>query len=211
MIESRVRNIPIWLHNDEALSNAIRRSQDFWEGDILDYIRDNFPVQKVIFDVGANVGNHSLYFATFLEYTKIVAFEPYIESFKLLQMNLNRFDSGRVLVYQQGISDQQEWTNLVINHSNLGANEIHPDAVGERVYVNTLNEFGTWFHPVTLIKIDAEWWEPQVLAGANEIIQRDHPLILIEDSRKEYGKLLPDYDLHMGWEWHNTYLYKWRE
>lgn len=211
MIETRLRGIPFYTHDNEDLSNAIRRNGDFWEADILDYLRDNYPNQSTIVDAGANIGNHTLYFATFFNYDKIVAFEPCGQNFSLLTINLSHYDPSKILLYPQGLSDKAEWTTLVTNCSNLGANEIHPDAQGERVYVDTLDQYSKWFGPVTLLKIDVEWWEPKVLMGAQKTLERDHPLILIEDTRQEYGKLLPQYELVQSWEHHNTFLYKWRE
>lgn len=214
MIETRLRSIPFYTHDDEDLSNAIRRNGDFWEGDILDYIRDTFPVQKVVLDIGANIGNHTVYFATYLqEYTKIIAFEPLLRNYEILKKNTERFDRSKVFLYQQGLSDSPAWMSIHANVGNLGASEmtLNPEYTDERVFTNTVDEMSQWFHPVTLMKIDVEWWEPQVLRGAQETIQRDHPLILIEDSEKKYGSLLPDYELLMAWDHHRTYLYKWRE
>jgi FkbM family methyltransferase len=206
-----VRGIPFLLHEDEDLSNAIRRSKDFWEGDILDYIRDNFPTHSVILDIGANIGNHTVYFATYLNYTKIVAFEPVARNFFLLQQNIQKFSGSRLLVYQRGLSDKAEWTGIEPNVGNLGASEIHADG-SERVYVDTVDNVAEWWYaPITLMKIDVEWHEPQVLRGAEKTIQKHKPLILIEDTKREYGKLLPDYEMIMAWEHHNTFLYRWKK
>jgi len=210
LIESRVRGIPLWLHEDEDLSNAIRRDKDFWEGDILDYIRDNFPKQSIILDIGANIGNHTLYFATYLDYIKIIAFEPLQRNYNVLLQNIQRFSGSKVFVYDRGLSDQARWTGIAPNVSNLGASEIHMDG-SERVYVDTVDNVAEWWYaPITLMKIDVEWHEPQVIKGAEQTIQKHKPLILIEDTRNEYGELLPDYDMIMAWKHHNTYLYKWR-
>jgi FkbM family methyltransferase len=211
LIETRVRGIPLWVHEDEDLSNAIKGGWDFWEGDILDYIRDNFSKQSIILDIGANIGNHTVYFATYLDYIKIVAFEPLKRNYKVLLQNIQRFSSSKLLAYERGLSDHEGWTGMTPNVSNLGASEIHEDG-SERVYVQTVDSVAEWWYaPITLLKIDVEWHEPQVLKGAEKTIQKHKPLILIEDTKEEYGKLLPDYEMIMAWKHHNTFLYRWKQ
>lgn len=213
MKQIRVRGLPLYVHDDnESLSAAIIRNGDFWEGDILDYIRDNFPDQNVILDVGANIGNHTVYFGHYLNYRKIIAYEPDIDNWNILFENVKRFDRDKVSISHSGISDKAEWITFVANTINRGAGELHPEADGQRVYVETIDSQSRWYHPVTLMKIDVEWWEPKVLAGAQETLKRDHPLVLVEDVKQEYEKYFPEgYKIHKAWEHHNTYLYKWED
>jgi len=42
--------------------------------------------------------------------------------------------------------------------------------------IDHLNNHG----PVGLMKIDVEWWERQVVRGAMELINRDHPHLIVE-------------------------------
>src|SRR5260221_8795610 len=77
----------------EDFSDAIIRDNDFYERDILDYIRDNYPIHECILDVGANIGNHTVYFAKYLDYKAIVAFEPIPDNFVLLKENIKDLDN----------------------------------------------------------------------------------------------------------------------
>ena len=94
----------------------------------------------------------------------------------------------------------------------MGACEIsEEDPNGERVYVDTIDDISYWIHPkgkITLLKIDVEWHEPQVLKGAERVLREDKPLVLIEDTDRQYEKLFPEnYKLLYEWKHHNTYLY----
>jgi hypothetical protein len=94
----------------------------------------------------------------------------------------------------------------------MGACEVHSDITDTRD-----NYVRAWqvrvddlllLQPVTLMKIDVEWYEPQVLLGAKNIMESDKPLILIEDAKGEYAQLLPpEYELLQAWLAHKTYLY----
>jgi FkbM family methyltransferase len=208
LIEVIVRNIPLYIHEDGPLSNSIRRDNDFFEAEILDYLRDNFNKQNVILDIGANIGNHTIYFAKNFEYEKIYAFEPILANFEILDANCARLapDIGRA---NYALSDRYGTLNMSINYGNMGASEVNPEG-SVTVPCCPLDGAGE-FGRISLIKIDVEWHEPEIIAGAEETIQRDHPLILIEDANNEYASLLPDYECIKAWEGHKTYLYKWRD
>ena len=40
-------------------------------------------------DVGANIGNHTSFFENFLEFDRIIAFEPIIDNFVILKTNIH--------------------------------------------------------------------------------------------------------------------------
>jgi FkbM family methyltransferase len=203
----KIRGVELELHHDEALSNHIRRTQDFFETDILDFLRDNFPVHGTILDVGANIGNHSVYFANFLTYGSIIAFEPVPENFDLLKRNLRPYNNIGLVEY--AVSNVTQTVEIARNRENMGAGEVRPTGGDLEVQAISIDSIG--LQAVTLIKIDVEWHEPQVLEGAQDTIYICRPLILIEDANKQYAKLLPDYDLIKAWEHHKTYLYQWRD
>lgn len=199
----KIRGIEIQLHPNEALSNHIRRENDFFEADILDYLRDHHQAQKVIVDVGANIGNHTLYFANFLKYEKIVSFEPLPANFEILEANLPYFN---IELHQLALSDKKTALKMTPNVGNMGASRIDGQG-GIEVEAITLDSLN--LKNVTLIKIDVENHEPLVLEGAKDTILRCHPLILIEDWNYSYGNLFPDYVLEKSWPKHRTYLYCW--
>jgi FkbM family methyltransferase len=200
-----IRGIEVALHEDEMLSNHIRETRDFFEADILDYIKEHYPQQKTIVDVGANIGNHSIYFANFLKYEAILCFEPVPENFDLLVKNMTRYSGIGMTGY--ALSNKAGTLRMRPNRENMGASQ-----VDENGSLETQCYPLDWFslQDVTLLKIDVEWHEPEVLSGAQDTIWRSHPLILIEDIENRYGHLLPDYTLEAGWPQHSTYLYKWR-
>jgi len=66
----QIRGLNLFVYNNESVSNHLRQKKDFFESTTLDYLRDRHKIQKVIIDAGANIGNHSVYFANFLKLTK---------------------------------------------------------------------------------------------------------------------------------------------
>ena len=193
------------LHDEpEALSNRIYREQDYFERPLLDYIQTYFPVHEVILDVGANIGNHTVYFAKYLKYIQIIAFEPIEENFKLL--DLNTLDIPRLRLRNEAVGDGTLDVMMKKEPENMGACEVTPtgDIKAHQVRLDDLFVIPR----VSLIKIDVEWYEPFVLMGAKDLIASDRPLILIEDAKQEFGDLLPSYyALLQSWPDERTYLY----
>lgn len=208
MSDITLRGIPVSLHPvGEALSDAVRRDGDFFEAEILDYIRDNYRIQKTIIDVGSNIGLHTVYFAAHLEYDAIIAFEPIIDNYNLLRENIKDF-SG-VTLRNEAAGETTTTVKMTINRGNMGACEIDPYGT---VSVQQTRLDDLFVGEVSLIKIDVEWAEIQVLEGARNLILEDKPLILIEDSNFSYTDYLQrlGYEIESSWPRHKTYLYKWR-
>lgn len=199
------------VHDEgEMLSDHIARTQDYFEKDILEYMADKYPQQDVILDIGANIGNHTAYFAQYLENSAVIAFEPVKENFDLLRYNA-RYPNVIMRNEAVGAFRGRAWVD--INRKNMGACEIidneriateHNMPRVQQVRVDDL----LLIRPVTLMKIDVEWYEPEVLLGAKAIMESDKPLILIEDANGVYADLLPsEYELLEAWLAHKTYLY----
>lgn len=197
-------DVELLVHDEgEMFSDALVRDKNFYEYDILEYIRENYPVHECILDVGANIGNHSLYFDKYLDYKSVVAFEPVPDNFNLLKENTKK--SYSIWCRPEAVGEFTGTVNMRINRSNMGACEVDPNG-SLKVHQVKLNDI---FVPqVTLIKLDTEWSEPGVLEGARDLILEDQPLILIEDVNNQYGALLPSfYRMIKGWDHHKTYLY----
>lgn len=198
-----LRGQPFEVHNDEALSNHIKRENDFFEAEILDYLATHHNKQRVVIDVGANIGNHSVYFARFLDYGFIVSMEPMPENYALLRRNMEPYNY--IALIQCAASDHTGDAKMFLNSVNYGASFIDTEGPVE---VKTLTIDRMMLSDVTLIKIDVEGHEPQVIEGANETIARNQPIILIEDWEQSYSELLPDnYELYHAWDKHHTYLF----
>ena len=201
-----IRGIEMALFGKDSLSNHIRREKDFFEANILDYIKDNHPVQKTIIDAGASLGNHTVYFANFLKYDSIHCFEPIPDIFKLLEINANY---PNVHLYNKALSHINETLHMYFNRINTGASKVKSGGAVEveAITIDSLN-----LQDVTFIKIDVEDSEEYVVKGARETINRCHPLVMVEDYRnRPWGELLPGYVLERGWPNQNTFLYKWVE
>lgn len=200
--------LPVLHPPGDFVSDEIRRTGVPFEAVILDELVRRVTRPGVIVDVGAHIGNHTVFFAEYLPHTAIHAFEPWADNRELLERNVARFPE--VQVHPLALSDRRRQFPMMAD-ANLGhvrAAE-HPADVQQTPQAVPLDELE--LTDVTLLKIDVEGHEPQVLAGAALTIARSRPLILIEDwTRGTYvglPELLP-YRQAVEWPEHQTFLYE---
>src|SRR5438874_6313231 len=69
---------------DDHISNTIRRLDTFYENDLLEHMYRSIPHSGVFLDVGANIGNHTVFLASFMA-EHVVSFEPHPGLFEVLR------------------------------------------------------------------------------------------------------------------------------
>jgi FkbM family methyltransferase len=169
------------------ISRCMRRGL-FYEHVLLEHIyRKGFTGRAV--DVGANIGNHTLWFAIVCG-MPTTAFEPiYTEHLRdNIMLNLAG-DRAEIESFALGDCDGTATHHGQGRLSPAGADRLAdpsgPDVasglrgeIGRVVKVRTLDSFN--LQNVTMIKIDVEGMEPAVLRGGEKTIRRDRPVIYAE-------------------------------
>lgn len=132
-------------------------------------------------DIGANIGNHSRYFAA--HFDRVVAFEPNPPVAAVLRANVM---DRRVEVVEMGLSDRPGELNFSVNQTNLGASRVTADPGGITIKVDTLDRLTgpLGLDNVRFIKMDVERHEEQVLAGAEALLASQRPVIAMEGHYK---------------------------
>jgi FkbM family methyltransferase len=162
---------------------GIEREQSrglFFEAMELEELRKVVKPGAYVVDVGANTGNHTIFFAGPMQASSVLPFEPLPAAADALRASVARnalknVDLSRLGV---GVSDRDDRMRLVFSgRGGLGATSLEPDPAGE-ISVATLDSMVSG--RVDLLKIDVEGMEMSVLAGSRELIRRWKPLIFIE-------------------------------
>lgn len=192
------KKITINLHENEIVSSIINSSGGFFETKFLEFVRNNFQKQKTIVDIGANIGNHSLFFSEFLEHDEIICFEPFEKNVELLKLNLMG-KNCKIMDYALSDSDSEK---ILYNSqsNNFGGFSLHSYdgskgenksfIVKDKVVTKTLDSLN--ISNITMIKIDVEGHENSVLNGGVETIKRNSPIIFIENLSSGYPNLFKD-------------------
>lgn len=173
-----------WTNPHDPIQGRIRHGE-FYEAEELAILSRHFPVGGVLIDVGANVGNHSLYFGKMMSASKIIPIEPNPQVIPLLLANImlnglkERVDLSHI---GKGLSDKaaggfamQERTHNIGGArmlENKGDIEVIPG-----------DSFGVEAAPA-MIKIDVEGMEMQVLDGFSDTLRLHKPVLFVEVDRR---------------------------
>lgn len=147
----------------------------FYEHKLLYYI-SSLQLQGTYIDVGANIGNHTIYFAAFCPSDFVFSFEPLPKQYNLLQsnINLNEKFKNKIFTFNCGCSQSN---NQVENTVGKEKYTFQTQTIDSIIFNSDYNYLAS---KVSLIKIDVEGMEKAVLAGATKTLQRYAPLLFIE-------------------------------
>lgn len=186
------------------VKNGIDREVLFlgaYEKPILYFMRDVMQLiysnQGVFLDVGANVGQHSLFMSRYVK--EVHAFEPYepvLERFRRMQ-EIN--DVKNIVIHPVGLGNESKKllfyeppeTNLgqgsfleAFSSQNTSSKELEI-VVGDEI-LQSVNVISS----VNLIKVDVEGYEKPVLQGLSRTLNANRPIVVFEihiSSRNSFG------------------------
>lgn len=162
------------IERDTHLGKWVQESgQLFSEATRADFAPFIKPGDHVI-DVGACIGNYT---ALFLELVgpsgTVSAIEPNPEPFQCLQINC-----PKAHCFQIGCSDECDSCSIDNRDDNIGAAFLIPCHFGG-IKCHTLDCLFPTEMP-SLLKIDVEGMECEVLEGARKLLERSKPVLFIE-------------------------------
>ena len=176
--------ITFFSENDFDLIQKHHVAGEFYEPEELEILRRHFT-GGTFFDVGANVGNHSVFAAKILKANRIVAFEPNKRAFDILRINLllNGI-SDRSIAYDVGLAGAEGRASINVPRYNLGEARLSLDATAGGIRLVTGDSIPDNADPIGMIKIDTEGFEMDVLSGLQKTIAKHRPPIFIEVDHK---------------------------
>ena len=147
---------------------------------------------EAVLDIGANIGNHSVFLSKFFK--NVYAFEPNPITYEVLKINAKYASVKKnIKPLNFGLSNKETNLPFYISDHNMGASQIvstESDAIKREnnisVFVKTADDVDEIKdEDISLIKIDIEGHEIKALKGAEKILTSKKPLILFEQSEKE--------------------------
>jgi len=133
-------------------------------------------------DVGAHVGLWSRVMA--MDFTKVTAFEPLAEHRACFVRNV---EAANVNLLPHAVGSQSGIINIHMPHDNTG--HAHVLDQGEKCRMIAIDSIT--LDPIDFLKIDVEGFEQPVVMGAEQTINRDRPVIIVEqkaDNAERYGR-----------------------
>jgi FkbM family methyltransferase len=172
---------------DMLLSKDVEESGrlDVAEG-FLEPLRVFIPQGGVVVDAGACIGDHTVTYAEMVgKLGKVYAFEPPGPALRCLLYNVR--DLPQVEVHGRALGDVVHLATLQTDGHNLGASRLVGDANGG-VVVRPLDAVLPSLTRLDFVKIDVEGYEPYVLSGAQTLLSKFRPVMLIEINKDMLGR-----------------------
>ncbi|AVM75562.1 FkbM family methyltransferase [Magnetospirillum gryphiswaldense] len=148
----------------------------------------------VFLDIGANVGQHSLFMSRHVD--QVHAFEPWPSAIVRLRSLLADNGVANIHVHELALGDTECPLPFYAPASaNLGTGSFCPNvnentAVGRlpvRVADSVIKELG--LARVDLIKIDTEGFEVRILSGLKDTLARHGPVVVVEFALSQHENL----------------------
>ncbi len=150
-----------------------------WEARNVELLEEHVAPNSVVVEVGAHIGSHTVPIARMVgRCGRAYAFEPQRKLYRELHRNLalNGVTNVVPLRYAIGAGEARIIEMDQPTPGNEGGTSIGTG--GDEAELRNLDSFG--FERVSVLKIDVERYEDEVLDGAVDTIRRNRPVILIE-------------------------------
>ena len=194
-------------HEDDHISKALLTSRNFYEYKLLLYIKLMRIKGDCAIDVGANIGNHSIFFGNFI-CEKIISVEPNEDLIDTLSSNLRNNNCNYQTIFKGLGKLPSRGTLKFPAKNNIGAARIE---VGSgAIEIDTLDNIAPT-SGVCLVKVDVEGMELDVLMGGSQLLKIQHPDLIVEAAAPHELIKISDYLLRLGYEplarWNATPTY----
>lgn len=192
IVEFLAFDTPIRLHLPQAATDAVQRlillHGTFYETRQMTQVLPMIPRDAVIVDAGANIGNHTVFFAKVCQAREVHAFEPLRSVFAILQRNVALNALGNVRCHNLALGASEGRATLHnFPHVNIAASVFGATADGDYPMAS-LDALA--LPRMDVLKIDVEGAQVPLLEGARQSILRHRPLVWIE-LRPNHGEYEP--------------------
>ena len=149
-----------------------------------------------VVDIGANVGHYTKRFSELVgTHGRVIAFEPVPTTFSLLSANTQLFKHPNVTLINAAVSEKLDIVGMSMPEFSTGLSNYYEahisSAKDSALSVLTLSIDSININQrITLVKIDAEGHEAFVLAGMQKLIEKYHPILIVENPSKEISENL---------------------
>lgn len=179
--------IPI-VFNNRAEAQKVMQGE-VWEQETLEFLREQAGDGDVV-HAGTFFGDMLPGLSSACGIKGVVwAFEPNEISYKAAKMTAKINQASNIILTHAALGECEGMTDMLVRNAgghNLGGicriepEKKHPPALTDRVRVVSLDQIIPQHRRVSVIHLDVEGYEHQVLKGALSLIRKDRPVIVLE-------------------------------
>ncbi|MCH5259480.1 MAG: FkbM family methyltransferase [Lachnospiraceae bacterium] len=173
----------------DTIQMEIARDDDFYDGKNLEYLKEKIiKPGMVILDIGANIGNHTVFFAKKCMAAHVYSIEPQKNVYEILEKNisLNSLDDV-CTIYNIALGESLGKADIAFyNRTNCGGTRLTMSDDGD-IVMSTLD--GMNLPDIDFVKIDVEGFEYNVLKGGEKLLRSMSPILYVEINDENYQKV----------------------
>ena len=175
-------------YKTDLIQRSILTNRNYFEYDLLWNLAFNWNEgilakkikDKAMLDIGANIGNHTLFFMNECGASFAHCFEPIKGTFEILKRNI--FENGlydKVRLYNVAIGKKEGNAEIASFHEdNLGGTCLKDQDNGQ-IKVVPIDSLEIE-NDVAFVKIDVEGFELNAVLGMQNFLKKLHPVVFIE-------------------------------
>ena len=186
---------------DVTIQGSYEKSFNLLTSDDLVHIAEEFEAEietwfnvhgGTFIDIGANIGRYTVGLAK--NFNQVYAFEPVKETFGTLKKNIHLNCLQNVVALPIGLwscSDEKD-INIGLNSGKSSMVLSIPNSHTQKIKVDTGDKIveSLGIRNVSLVKIDAEGAEVEILHGMKRLLYRDSPRVIVEIKKINHKKAL---------------------
>jgi FkbM family methyltransferase len=202
----QINGIKLIVEDDLIVSKIMSENKVF-EKETTEWILSNLEKDKTFVDVGHSTGWFSLQVS--LKGYKVIAFEPMSPAYSRAKENM-KINNLNYMLYNEAVSDKNSDETKIYYNPNV------PITTGASLDSGIRSSLNKKFFTIKtvrlddviekenvgIIKIDVEGHELSVLRGAQKIINKNRPKLILEANDKNYEETLAK------WLSENHYAYR---
>ena len=172
----------------DFIQRYVYRKKSYFEQDNLDYICKKWndgvierTIRKsLVLDIGANIGNHTLYYLNECGAKSVCCFEPVPDTFEILKRNIEINNmQDRVQLHNAAVGETVGKASVTYySQSNTGMSTIEKNTDGN-IKMISVDDMKIE-ERIGLVKIDVEGFEIPVLKGMINTLKSNLPYISME-------------------------------
>lgn len=172
---------PLLLPRHDHVITPTLLTHGAWEPELTSYLRAVLRPGHTFVDVGAHVGYFSILASRCVgPGGTVIALEPEARNLDLLRRNLARNGCSNVDVFPVAACAVSGWMSLALDEHNRGAHRLVPAGEGEQaVRCVALDDLAP--ETVDVIKIDAQGYDHEVLAGAHRTLAANPRMVVVAE------------------------------
>lgn len=185
-VRGQMRQVCFDCRNRQFNSLYFRKYANGYEPAVSAALLTLLTAGGVLYDVGSNWGYYALLIARRKEFRgRVHAFEPWPSSFANLSSVVEQAQLGELVqTHAVALAADSGWAAMVSRrHSGLA--RVVPGSSGVRVPKQRLDDMP--LEPPTLVKLDVEGFEAEVLRGGEKILRTAQPFLVFESAVDDMG------------------------